>query len=379
VIPTPTTTTTATEGGSGPGPVALAHDYLLAPRGAERTFAAIAECWPDAAIHTVAYSEAGTEGWFAGRELHTSPLQRIRVSQRWFRSLLPLYPWAVGTLHPDAPVVVSSSSGFAHGVRVPESALHVCYCHTPFRYAWHERERALAEVRAPLRPVLSRQLDRIRAWDLRAAARVDHYLANSELTRARIADAYGRDAEVLHPPVAVDRFADLAPEAAGYFLIVGELVAHKRAEVALEAARLAGARIKVVGSGPEARRLQADHGDHAEFLGRVPDGELARLYAGALALVVPNVEEFGIAAVEVQAAGRPVLALGSGGALETVVDGQTGALVPAPGGAPAFAEAMREVDFTRFEAGALRRNASRFSPKRFRERLRGIVERVAAR
>lgn len=377
MTPTPTTTTTGTDLARSEIALALAHDYLLAPRGAERTFAAMADCWPQAPIYTALYSEAGTDGWFAGRDVRTSPLQRAGVSQARFRAFLPLYPWAVGRLRPDADIVLSSSSGFAHGVRARKGAIHICYCHTPFRYAWHERDRALAEVARPLRRLLAWRLDRIREWDLAAAAQVQVYIANSETTRKRIADCYGREAEVIHPPVAVDRFAAQPVDPGDYFLVVSELVAHKRTEVALEAARSVGAPIKVVGSGPELASLRARYGARAEFLGRVSDEELASVYARARALVVPNVEEFGIAAVEAQAAGRPVLALGSGGALETVIDGETGVHVAEPGGAPAFAEAMREVDFARFDPVSLRRNADRFATDRFREALRAIVAREA--
>jgi glycosyltransferase involved in cell wall biosynthesis len=248
--------------------------------------------------------------------------------------------------------------------------VHVCYCHSPFRYAWHERGRALEEVPPILKGPTALMLERIRRWDLQAARRVTRYLANSEITRQRIGDFYGREATVIHPPVETRRFEWLvAPE--DWFLVVCELVPHKRASLALEAARLAGVPIKVVGDGPERTSLEARYGDVAEFLGRVDDRELEQLYSRALALVVPNVEEFGIAAVEAQAAGRPVLAVDAGGARETVIPGTTGELVPQS--VDAFAEAMRQVDFGRFEARAMRENAERFSVERFIRELRHEV------
>jgi glycosyltransferase involved in cell wall biosynthesis len=201
-------------------------------------------------------------------------------------------------------------------------------------------------------------------------------VANSEITRRRIERCYGREAEVVHPPVDVDRFEPVAAAEVGdHFLFVGELAAHKRPDVAVEAARRAGRAIKVVGGGPELRRLRSRAGGQVEFLGRVGDRELARLYARSLALVVPNVEEFGIAAVEAQAAGRPVLALASGGAAECVVDGETGVLVDGSG-ADRLAEAMREVDFRRFGSAAARANAERFAPARFRAELAAVVARA---
>jgi glycosyltransferase involved in cell wall biosynthesis len=355
--------------------VGLVHDYLLVMRGAERTFSAIADCWPDAPIYTTLYSAEGTGRAFDRRTIRTSWLQRLPMRQSGFRALLPLFPRAVERLPVrDHRLVVSSSSAFAHGVRPGPEAVHVCYCHTPFRYAWHEHDAALAEVSRPMRPLLSRVLGRIRRWDLEAAGRVSHYIANSRMVQDRIARLYGREAAVIHPPVEVERFS--VGEPGDYFLVVGELVPHKRVEVALEAARIAGQPVRVVGTGPDLARLRSRFGG-ARFEGRVSDEELSRLYSQARALLVPNVEEFGIAAVEAQAAGRPVVAVGSGGVLETVVDGETGVLLDA-GDVPEFAEALREIDFYRFDSAAIRNHAAQFSAARFRERLEAEVDRAAS-
>jgi glycosyltransferase involved in cell wall biosynthesis len=361
-----------------PARVVLVHDYLLVLRGAERTFAAMTDVWPDAPIATLLHDEAGTQDRFAGREVRTSGLQRLGVSQRGFRALLPLFPFAAERLPvADADLVVSSSSAFAHGVRPREGAVHVCYCHTPFRYAWFEERRALEEAPAPLRPALRAALRRHRRWDLAASRRVTAYVANGEITRRRIADVFGREAAVVHPPVDVERFRPEPGAVGDELLVVSELVRHKRVDVAVEAARRAGRRIAVVGTGPDEARLRALHGDGVRFLGRVDDASLARLYARAAALVVPNVEEFGIAAVEAQAAGRPVVAPAAGGTAETVVDGATGVLVP-PGDADALAEALRETDFGRFDGARIAAHAQRFSAAAFRERLAAEVERVRA-
>jgi hypothetical protein len=167
---------------------ALVHDYLLVMRGAERTFAALAGCWPDAPIYTTLYAPEGCAGRFTGREVHTSYLQRSRFGQRGFRGLLPLYPSAVERLPVGShDVIVSSSSAFAHGIRPASDAVHVCYCHSPFRYAWHERDTALAEVARPLRPIVGRTLEAIRKWDVAASKRVSHYIANSRCVQERIA------------------------------------------------------------------------------------------------------------------------------------------------------------------------------------------------
>jgi glycosyltransferase involved in cell wall biosynthesis len=353
---------------------ALVHDYLLVMRGAERTFAAIADCFPASPIYTLLYDEAGTEQRFAGRAICTSYLQRCGVRQSGFRKLLPLFPRAVEhlPLH-EHDLVLSSSSAFAHGVRAGAGARHICYCHTPFRYVWHDRAQGLQEVSRPLRPALRLTLSAIRRWDIAASARVTHFIAGSTLVRERIGEFWGREATVIHPPVETDRFRIGAPE--DFFLIVTELVRHKRVENALQAARRAGQRVKVVGTGPDLARLRTLYLDTAEFAGRVSDLELADLYARARALVVPNVEEFGIAAVEAQAAGRPVVAAAAGGALETIIDDSTGVLVP-PYDVDALAEAMRETDFERFSATRIRAHAQNFSTRVFQRRYMAELSRL---
>jgi glycosyltransferase involved in cell wall biosynthesis len=355
--------------------IALVHDYLLVLRGAERTFAAMADLWPSAPIYTLLYDHDATEGRFDEHEVTTSPLQRVGARQAGFRRLLPLLPLAARRLPlGDAKVVVSSSSAFAHGVRPNRDAVHVCYCHSPFRYAWHERRRAREEAPKPLRPALDGLLGAIRRWDRNSTRGVTQYIANSNITRDRIRDFWNRDATVVHPPVAVERFHRDRPE--DFFLFVGELVRHKRLELALEAARKASVPMKVVGTGPDRERLEAEYGDSVDFVGRARDGQLESLYARARALVVPNVEEFGITAVEAQAAGRPVVAAAAGGALETVVDGETGVHFP-PGDADALAEIMRYSDFESFEPDRIVERAGRFSEGRFQQRLAQAVRRVA--
>jgi glycosyltransferase involved in cell wall biosynthesis len=356
-------------------PPALVHDYLLVMRGAERTFAAIADCFPSAPIHTLLFDPVAIGDRFGGRRIHHSYLQRLGFGQSSFRTLLPLLPRAAERL-PIEPcdLVISSSSAFAHGVRPDHGAVHVSYCHSPFRYAWHEQDRASEQVPPLLRPALRRVLSHIRQWDRDASERVTHYIANSAITRERIGEFWGREATVVHPPVDVDRFRIGVPE--HFLLIVCELVAHKRVDHALEAARRAGQPVKVVGAGPELERLRAAYGGTAEFLGRVSDRELERLYQRARALVVSNVEEFGIAAVEAQASGRPVVGTDAGGTRETVVDGETGVLVPA-GDVDDLAEAVRYTDFDRFSPARIRQHAARFSTSVFQRTLVAEVARIS--
>jgi glycosyltransferase involved in cell wall biosynthesis len=355
--------------------VGLAHDYLLVLRGAERVFGSISDCWPEAPIYTTVYSERGTDCRFAGRDVRTSALNRLPVRQSNFRALFPLYPRVVERFPvAEHDLLVSSSSAFAHGLRPAPGAVHICACHTPFRYIWSERENVLAAVPRPFRSVLARRLERYRNWDLKASRRVTQYIALSSLAKRRIEDHYGRDASLVLPGIDLARFRIGSPE--DYFLFVGHLVHHKRADLALEAGRLAGLPVQVVGEGPELRALRRRYPE-ARFHGRVSDAELSDLYAGARALVMPQLEEFGLVSVEAQASGRPVLALRAGGALDTVVEGETGVLVE-EAEPSAFAEAMGEVDFDAFDSRRIRAHAEQFSADGFRARFSSEVERLAS-
>ena len=292
--------------------VALVHDFLLDVRGAERVFLAICELYPDADIFTAVYDERGTEGRFADRRVHTSFLQQLRPTARTFRSLLPFYPSAIESFDLSGyDLVISSSSAWAHAVICDHPTVHVSYCHNPFRYAWNDRERLLAERHPLSRPALRALLRRWRQWDWIAAQRVDSYVANSDATRRRIAAYWGRDSAVVHPPVETKRFQPGAVD--DHYLVLSELMSHKRIDVAVRAFNRLGRPLLVVGDGPDARRLKRLAGPNVRFLGRVPDPGVARLLQTTRALVVTAVEEFGIAAVEAQAAGRPVLATGAGG------------------------------------------------------------------
>jgi glycosyltransferase involved in cell wall biosynthesis len=357
--------------------VALAHDYLLVMRGAERTFAAIADIAPSAPIYTLLYDREGTAGRFARHPVIASGLQHLRVRQKKFRALLPLYPVAAANLSTNRhDLVLSSSSAFAHGVPVREGAVHVCYCHTPFRYAWFERERTLGDLPSALRPFVGATLNGIRRRDVQVARRVTCYVANSRLSQERILRFWNREAPIVHPPVEVERFS--SAEAEDFFLVVSEVVRHKRIPLALEAARRANRKVVVVGEGPDLARLRAKYAGVHEFRGRVSDSELEDLYPRAAALIVPAVEEFGIAAVESQAAGRPVVGVAVGGLTETVVPGETGELVPKDD-VDALAEVLAYMDFSRFSSQRIRRNAERFTTELFRRRFVAEVRRAQGR
>jgi len=346
--------------------VALVHDFLLSLRGAERVFLEMCEIWPAADIFTPVYDERGTEGRFAHRNVHTSFLQKARPTRRTFRALLPLYPAAIESFDLTGyDVVVSSSSAWAHAVICEDNAVHVSYCHNPFRYAWNERHRALAERDPVSRAVARGFFRRWREWDWIAAQRVDRYLTNSRTTQARINSYFGREARVLYPPVEVARFAPADP--GDHYLVLSELVSHKQIEMAIEAFAQLGRPLVVVGDGPDGRRLRRMAPPNVRFAGRVDDVQVARLMATCRAFVVTGTEEFGIAAVEAQAAGRPVIARRAGGVLETVVDGVTGCLWT--GGADELAEAVRAFDTGSVDPRDCTENAGRFAADAFRREL----------
>src|SRR3954466_5142756 len=290
-----------------PRRVALVHDFLLDVRGAERVFAAICDLYPEADLFTAVYDPVGTDGRFAHRRVHASFLQRLRPNARTFRALLPLYPYAMEALDLRGyDLVISSSSAWAHGVIADPDAVHLCYCHNPFRYAWNAREATLAKYDPLRRAALGFVFQRWRQWDWIAAQRVALYAANSETTRKRVKRYFGRDATVLYPPVETARFTPGTP--GDDYVVLSELMPHKRIDLAVEAFNELRLPLTVIGNGPDARRLRRVARPNIKFTGRVTDAEAARLLSGAKALVVTATEEFGIAAVEAQAAGRPVIA-----------------------------------------------------------------------
>jgi glycosyltransferase involved in cell wall biosynthesis len=357
--------------------VALVHDFLLDLRGAERVFAAICDAWPGADVFTAVYDERGTEGRFAARTPRTSFLQRARPTARTFRPLLPLYPHAIESLDLRGyDTVISSSSAWAHGVLVDPGAVHVCYCHNPFRYAWSEREATLRARGPLLRPPLRLLLNRWRQWDWIAAQRVDAYVANSQVTAARIRRYFGREATVLYPPVELERFRPAGAEQLGdHYLVLAELMAHKRIDVAVRAFNRLRRPLVVVGDGPELRRLRRLAGPTVTFTGRVTDARVEALLASARALVVTAAEEFGIAAVEALASGRPVIALDAGGVRESVRAPTTGAYYESDDPA-ALARVVEAFDPLAVDPAACVAAAQRFGRSRFQAELREIVARA---
>jgi glycosyltransferase involved in cell wall biosynthesis len=364
------------DGGSSGARVALVHDFLLDLRGAERVFLSLCDLFPDADLFTAVYDATATEGRFAHRNVTPSFLQALRPTAKTFRALLPLYPSAMESLDLQGyDLVLSSSSAWAHGVIPDENAVHVCYCHNPFRYAWNARDETLSRRDPVTRAALRAIFQRWRQWDWIAAQRVDAYVANSHMTQRRIARYFGRESDVLYPPVVTTRFA---PGPVGdEYLVLSELVPHKHLDVAVQAFNRLRRPLVIVGDGPDERRLRRLAGPTVRFTGRLTDAETALALQRARALIVTAKEEFGIAAVEGQAAGRPVIALDQGGVRETVLDGITGTFFAGPD-PDALADAVERFDALGVDPQACVENARRFDDDHFRRGMRAIVDRALA-
>jgi len=364
--------------------VALVHDWLTGMRGGEKVLEAIAALHPRAPIYTLFHFPGSVSSNLESHPIRTSFLQRAPALRRHYRRYLPLFPTAVESFDLDGyDLVISSSHCVAKGAIPGPHAYHVCYCHTPMRYAWDQRHAYFPPGRGPISLARSLVLAALRTWDAGTAPRVDRFIANSRFVAARIRRYYGRDADVLAPPVDVDFFtpgADLATDDRSrrtYALAVAAAVPYKRLDLAVAACAKARIPLRIVGGGPEERRLATGAGD-VQVLGRVSEDELRELYRGARFLVQPGVEDFGISAVEALACGTPVVALGTGGVRDIVVDGEHGVLYRPAGDADALAAAIDKFERIRFNLLNLRRRAEGFAPARFVAGLQRLLAAPAA-
>lgn len=369
--------------------LALVHDWLNQIGGAEDVLETLVGMFPGAPVYTSIYWREGMPAAYRAWDIHTTWMDRLPAIHQHHQPYLPLYALAFGRLDLSGhELVLSNKSGFCHGVRTGE-AVHVCYCLTPARYLWDfetyaAREALPGGLKAALRPLIRL----LRRWDYRAAQRVDHFVAISRAVQARIRQHYGRESAVIYPPVDTARFHPATglrsrsgqragPAGDGYYLIVSRLVPYKRIDLAVRAFNLLDLPLLIVGEGRDRAPLEGMAGPTITFLGRVPDEDLPELYGRCRAYVLPGVEDFSIAPVEAQAAGRPVIAYGAGGALDTVIEGETGALFREPS-AEALAAAVRGFDAAAIDPGACLRNAARFDSGVFKRQLTRFVEQKAS-
>jgi glycosyltransferase involved in cell wall biosynthesis len=349
--------------------VAIVSDALVQRGGAERVVEAMARAFPEAPVYALLYSAETGPASLADRVV-SSGLSRVPGAARRHRMLLPLFPAAIeGFDLSGFDVVVSSHHTVAKGALTGAETVHVCYCHTPMRALWERTHEELATLPAVARPLAAALFGQLRTWDVATVPRVDAFIANSRTTQRRIAKHYGREAAVVYPPIDVERFQPTSERSQDYYLVVSRFVPYKRVDIAVEAARLAGRRLIVVGEGPGRAELLARG---ADIRSGVADAELVELMRGARALLFPQCEDFGMTPVEMMACGRPVIAYGRGGAAETVIDGQTGVLVDEQTPA-AFAQAIQRFETLEFAPETCRRHAETFSEVRFVSELRAAV------
>jgi glycosyltransferase involved in cell wall biosynthesis len=356
--------------------VALVHDWLTGMRGGEKVLEALCEVFPSAEIFTLVHVLGAVSPPIDALRRHSSIVQSFPNVRRFYRHYLPVFPVAVELFDLDRfDLVVSTSHCAVKSVIAPGRAPHVCYCHTPMRYAWDQfpnyfGPERLGRAGSRAAAAVMRRLAR---WDAETAGRVDWYVANSRYVAGRIRRYYGRDAVVVYPPVDTRFYSPDGRLPEPYFLIVSALVPYKRIDIAIEAARQAAVPLRIVGDGPDRARLAGAAGPGVQFLGTRSNEEIRELYRGATAVILPGVEDFGIVAVEAQACGRPVVSRAEGGALETVVPGQTGVLVDGAG-VDALAAGLRDAAAQRFDTDAIRRHAERFGRERFAREMMAVID-----
>jgi glycosyltransferase involved in cell wall biosynthesis len=357
--------------------VAVVHDWLTIPGGSEQVVLQLLEMFPSAELFTSVYDPTPWPAQITERPVHASYLNRLPGAVSHYPKLLPLMTGAFRSFDLTGfDLVLSSSHACAKNVRTPPDALHVCYCHTPMRYAWEEDFMEGEEVGRVTRLLLPPLLARLRRQDLAGAGGPDVFVANSRHVAKRIKRYYGRDAEVVHPPVDVEHYLGLQRDPRDFYLVFGRVVPYKRVDLAVAAAARLGRRVKVAGDGRALQAVRAGAGGSAEFLGKVSAADRDELLSGARALLFPGEEDFGIVPVEAQAAGVPVVAYGIGGAVESVLDGRTGVLFERQS-ASALAEAIERFEGLELEEGDVRENARRFGDGRFRMEMAEVIERAA--
>lgn len=359
---------------SGPR-IALVHDWLTGTRGGEHALEMLSDLYPTAELFTLVHVPGSVSPVIERLRPHCSVVQRLPFARRFYRQYLPLFPFAIEQFDLDRfDLVISTSHCVAKSVVVTGRARHLCYCFTPMRYAWDQfnvyfgPERIGSIANRVMRPLLAK----IARWDAATSGRVHRYLAISQHVARRIGRYYNRKAAVVYPPVDTDFYHPDGTEPDDSCAIVSALVPYKRIDLAIEACKRVGVPLRIVGQGPEFARLRRLAGPDVEFMGPRSNEEIRSLYRHARAVLLPGEEDFGIVPVEAQACGRPVVALGRGGALETVVDGVTGVLVGEPS-VDAFADGIDRVGHLRVDPVVVRQNALRFSRNRFSEAIKSAV------
>lgn len=353
--------------------LALVHDFLIQMGGAERVVEVMAEAYPEAPVYTSATFGSNLFPVFRSDRVRNSWMQRLPGMERFHKKLFFLYPFAFKALRmASTDVAWISSSSFSKWIPKPDGAQFVCYCHTPPRYFWNPDEYLEHEIGNPiLRRFVRALMPLFRRSDLRQSRRIDLFLANSQNVRQRIRECYGRESVVVYPPVDVERF-QVSGRSDDFYLIVSRLVGYKHIDRAVRAFTESGKKLVIIGDGPDRPRLEAMAGPTVTFLGRATDEVVTEMMANCRAYIFPGSEDFGITPVEAQACGKPVIAFRDGGALETVVEWETGVFFDRPEPA-SLIEAVEVFEKGSWDPGRIRRNAERFSIARFLQETREIL------
>jgi len=354
--------------------VALVHDYLNQYGGGERVLETLCEIFPRAPIFTLLYSERATGKVFKDREIHTSFLQKIPFTKKYHRMFPMLMPLAIEQFDFSYfDLVVSSSASFAKGIITKPKTRHICYCMTPTRFLWDDSHRFVDDFGYswPIKKLIPLFISYLRIWDRQVSARIDKFVANSNFVKNRINKYYGRDSCVIYPPINTSNFS-IVKGNKDYFLMIGRMVPYKKFDIAIKAFNELGYPLKIVGDGPERKKLRKLAKGNIEFLGLVSDYKIPGYYGNAKALIFPQEEDFGIVPLEAMAAGRPVIAYRSGGALETIKEYETGTFFNEQT-VECLVKAVKKFDDKSFDPQLIRNHALQFDKEIFKKKFAQLL------
>jgi glycosyltransferase involved in cell wall biosynthesis len=358
-----------------PNKIAIIHDWLTGMRGGEKCLEILCELFPQATLFTLIHTKGSVSQTIERMDIRTSFLQRFPFVRTKYRHYLPLFPTAIEEFNVKGfDLIISSNHCVAKGVIPSAGALHICYCYTPMRYVWdmYEQYFGPGRVGKMSRRIIPFVANYLRLWDVASANRVDEFIAISENVRERIKRHYNRDAAVIYPPVDTSFFR-LSASSGNYFLMVTAMVPYKRVDMAVEAFNKLGEKLLIIGGGPDEKKLKAHAKRNIEFLGWQSQEALAEYYANCRALIFPGEEDFGIVPLEAMACGKPVIAYGKGGALETVVGSVTGVFFGEQT-VESLVNAVKDFDESKFVQGAIREHALKFDKEIFRQRMKKYIE-----
>ncbi len=355
--------------------IALVHDWLTGMRGGEKCLEVLCELFPDAPIYTLLHNKGTMSPAIESKRIYTSFIDNLPSKQKQYRKYLPLFPFAIARFDlSEYDLVISTSHAVAKNVRVRKDAIHICYCFTPMRYIWDMYEQYFGKEKAGfgIRMAMKIVAPLLRWWDVKTSSHVSYFIAISEEVRSRIKKHYHRSSDMIYPPVDTEQF-QLSTTSEDFYLIVSALVPYKRVDLAVEAFNANGKKLLIAGTGPESMKLKSIAKSNITFLGWQSDEELIQLYATCTALIFPGEEDFGIVPLEAQASGKPVVAFGKGGALETIIEGVTGIFFPEQT-MESLQNAVERLVLINFNSSDIRQHALGFSRSLYKQKMKLYVD-----